>query len=176
MKNKLLTVVVILGIGFFTNNISAQGATIIATTAGAEIASPITLAQSSVLEFGAMIVSATAGTCTLNPEDTGRTATGGVTLITSGATPSVAGYTVGGTASRNYAITLPASITVVNGINNMTINGIGSFVGSKTAVSSTGTLDSNAQDIFKVGGTLIVDASQAAGVYAGTFAVTVNYN
>jgi hypothetical protein len=176
MKNNLFTVLTIFTIGFFTNNISAQGATITATTAGAEIASPITLKQDSVLEFGAMIVSATDGTCVLDPEDTGRTATGGVTLITSGATPNAAGYTVGGTASRNYAITLPTTITVKNGVNDMTINSINSYVTSKTAFSTTGTLASNAQDTFKVGGTLYVDASQAAGVYAGTFQVTVNYN
>jgi uncharacterized protein DUF4402 len=158
----------VLGIGFvclFAVDAHAQATT--AANASATIILPITLTKNADLNFGELSASATAGTATVSPAGV-RTVGGGVT---GGSTASVsaAGFTVSGDALRPYTITLPASATVVNGANNMTVN-------SFTSVpSGSGTIGLLGSQTLNIGATLQVNANQAAGLYSGSFNVTVAY-
>jgi len=174
MKKTILLIAVIAMMTGFTSRIFAQ-ATVIGTTAGAVLVTPITLNETAPLHFGTMSVLATlAGTCDLSTTGT-RTATGGVNLSALAPAATNAAYTVGGNPSATYAITLPATITVTSGTDNMTITPTARTV-SAGVDGLTGTLDGGGADSFTIGGSLAVPAAQPTGTYAGTFDVTVAYN
>jgi hypothetical protein len=140
-------------------------------TTSATIITPIAISKSVDMNFGNVAVSPTiAGTVQLSTGNT-RTASGGVTLPAVGGTVSSAKFTVTGVAGSTYSISLPASVSLVNGANTMTVNAFTS------TPSGTGALAGGTQDIL-VGATLNVAAAQAAGLYTNTtgLVVTVNYN
>ena len=87
--------------------------------------------------------------------------------------PAAASYDVTGESGATYAITLPATATISNGIpaNNMTVS---NFVCS--IPSLVGTISFSGTDEFTLGAKLTLAAGQASGSYAGTFDVSVAYN
>ena len=141
-------------------------------TATDTIVTPISISKNSDMSFGNIAVqSATGGTVVLAPAGT-RTSTSGVTLPATTGSVSAASFTVNGTGSYTYAITLPTSLTLThtNGVQTMSA---GTFTSTP---SGTGTLTSGTQNLT-VGATLTVAAGQLSGVYtSGNFNVTVNYN
>lgn len=139
-------------------------------TASATIVAPITITKTVDMNFGNVAVNNTAGTVVLTPAGV-RSATGGCTLPATTGTVAAASFTVGGTAGYTYSITLPATNTISDGTNSMTVN---TFTSNPTP---TGTLTGGTSTLT-VGATLNVAGSQPAGVYTSTapFTVTVNYN
>lgn len=133
---------------------------------------PITITKTVDMNFGNVAVSASSGTVVLTPEGT-RSPTGGVTLPVTAGTITAASFTVTGSPSYTYSISLPASpITITDGAgHNMSV---GTFTSTPTP---TGLLTAGTQTLT-VGATLSVGASQVAGAYtsATPFSVTVNYN
>lgn len=168
-NTKKLFASAILIIGFGAASYAQSTAT---ATATATVVNPISIAWVADMSFGNIAVqSGTGGTVVLAPDGT-RTKTSGVTLPASAGTVSAAAFTVTGSGSSTYIITLPASVTLTRsgGSETMTAS---SFTSNP---SGTGTLASGTQNIA-VGATLTVVAAQAAGVYtSGNFDVTVNYN
>ena len=147
---------------------SAQSATATAS-ASAEVLSPIVLTKTVDMSFGDLYAdNAAIGTVTLGTDST-RTAGGAVSLgPTAGA---AATFTVSGSASATYAITLPsADVTLTSGGNTMVVNTFAHNAGATPALDGTG------NDSFNVGAVLNVGISQAAGVYNGSFDVIANYN
>jgi hypothetical protein len=186
MKNKLLSLVTILSIGFFTSNVEAQATSVTeataATTAGARLIKPMTIISAGNLYFGTISV-ITGGTVTLNPNDAVRTFIGGTENGGVGAAATTPSYAVTGTKNATYAVSLPGDSDVIvtetgDGATTATmkiVNFKASFGDSDTkAVQST--LSSEGLDNFKVGATLEVEDGQETGIYAGTFNVSVNYN
>jgi hypothetical protein len=94
-----------------------------------------------------------------------------VFLVSSGA-GAAASYTVGGTSSLTYAITLPSPGVVVltSGPNSMAVNNFSSSPASAGVIGGGGT------QTLSVGATLTVGGNQATGSYSGSFNVTVEYN
>jgi hypothetical protein len=140
-------------------------------TTSATIITPIAITKTTDMNFGNVAVSPTvAGTVQL-ATTSARTAGGGATLPAVTGTVSAAKFNVTGLAGSTYSISLPASITLTNGGNTMTVN---AFTSTPTP---TGTLTGGTQDIL-VGATLNVAAAQAAGLYTNAtgLVVTVNYN
>ncbi|NVN93913.1 MAG: DUF4402 domain-containing protein [Bacteroidetes bacterium] len=174
MKKTIIIIVAIIMAGF-SANVMAQATK--NTTAGAKIVAPISITETSPLNFGTMaVLASTAGTCVLSTQGV-RTATGGVNLSAQTPIAANAAYNVGGAISTTYAITLPSTITVTDGAaHNMTIDNILARTASAGANGLTGTLSVTGTDSFTIGGTLNVTAAQVAAVYAGTFNVTVAYN
>ena len=163
-------------IAVISTTIMAQS-TVTGTTAGAVIITPITLTQVSPLNFGVMaVLTATPGTCVLSTSGV-RSNTGGVNLSLQAPLATNASYTVAGQANTTYAITLPGSITVThtNATNTMSIGTLLARTTSAGVDGPTGTLSGTGADAFTIGGTLSVVAAQLAGVYSGTFDVTVAY-
>lgn len=142
-------------------------------TATATIVTPIAITKTTDMNFGNVAVqSSTAGTVELPPALTPtRVATGGVTLPANGGTITAAAFTVTGEDAYTYSISLPTSVTIISGVNSMTVN---AFTSSP---SPTGLLTGGEQTLY-VGATLNVAAAQASGTYVSStpFNVTVNYN
>ena len=143
-------------------------------TASATIVAPITINKTVDMNFGNVAVGAVAGTVVLTPASV-RSTTGGTTLPAVTGTVSAASFTVGGEPNFTYSITLPAAATTISsGANNMTVD---TWTSNPTVVAG-GTLSGAGTQTLLVGGTLNVNASQAAGSYTSAipFTVTVNYN
>jgi hypothetical protein len=156
----------------FALTFSSEAQSTATATATATVITPISIAKNTDMSFGNIAVQAsTGGTVVLAPAGT-RTSTSGVTLPAAGGTVAAASFTVTGSGSSTYAITLPTSVTLTHSGGAQTMTA-GSFTSNPSA---TGTLSSGTQDIA-VGATLTVAAGQLAGVYtSGNFNVTVNYN
>ncbi len=140
-------------------------------TATGTIVTPIAITKTMDMNFGNVAVSTAAGTVVLAPAGT-RSNTGGVTLPATAGTVTSASFNITGMAGYTYSITLPSTATTVSsGSNNMTVT---TFTSTP---SLTGTLTGGISTL-KVGATLNVGPSQAAGTYtsATPFSVTVNYN
>ena len=171
MKKLILSVLAIVMMASFSNQVMAQATA--SATATATIVTPIAIANAGDMNFGNVAVTSTAGTVILATAGT-RTTSGGVTLPATPGTVSQAIFNVTGEGVYTYAITLPSSdytITRASGTETMTVN---TFTSDP---SGTGALTGGAQTI-NVGATLNVNTPQAAGVYTNAtgFDVTVNYN
>ena len=144
--------------------------------ASATIVTPITISNTLSMEFGNVAVSPTvAGTVVMDPAGN-RTPTAGVTLPAVTGTVRAASFNVGGTPNYTYSIDItPATATITNGGNSMTIN---NWTSNPDWQVTEGTLNGSGAQTITVGGTLNVAAGQAAGPYTNATAVTVtvNYN
>ncbi len=163
MKIKMLKAVVaasmVAGLGFGATAAHAASAT---ATARAKILRQVTVTNNTDLEFGTIIPGATSSsvgvsTAGVRTCGSGLTCTGGTTA---------AGFTVGGTTGSVVTISVPATVQLDSGANNMTA--------SLNASAATLTMVANAGS-FSVGGTLTVGANQPDGDYSGVFTATVNY-
>jgi len=163
--------VVILGFSAISFGQGSASATSPAATTTATIITPITISKTGDLNFGNIIADADGGTVTVTTN--GTSSASGLTLpsATQG-TITNASFLVSGLASATYSITLPDDITLSDGASHTM--SVGTFVSDPTP---TGTLDGGSETI-KVGATLTVGASQAAGTYTNTsdLKVTVAYN
>lgn len=172
MKNIIIIFAVVAIMAGFTTKVMAQATDTKSNNANAQILGAITLTVVNPLEFGGISPS-TGGNVVVSVA--GVATPTGVVLI-AGTTPTAASYTVTGTGLANYAITIPtASFNITNttgaGAETMAVTAMDcSYTGLTSAFVAGGT------DAFTVGGTLTVASAQVAGIYTGTFDVTVAYN
>ena len=135
-------------------------------SATAEVVAPITLTHVSTasLDFGTFTTGTGGGTVTVDTAGAG-TAGGEVTLI--GVSVEAADeFEVAGDADRTFSITTTAG-QVTNGTDTMDFT---------TTAAANGTLDASGAAGFFVGGELTVVGGESAGVYNGTYDVTVAYD
>lgn len=141
--------------------------------ASASIVHAITIAKSQDLVFGLVVSDAVGGTVSISTDGI-RTSTGPVLFVQSvpGSTYQAAQFIVSGEANYIYTITLPNSSQTLTGnsgsARQMSVDGFNSDP-SATGVLTLGT------SILRIGATLHVDAGKVAGVYAGSFDITVAY-
>jgi hypothetical protein len=167
MKKTFFSLFILTAAAFSTNANAQATAT---ADAGAVLVAPIAIVENTPLNFG-KLASPTAGTIAAPAAGTTFTKTGGVVMVD--ATPQSFGlFTVTGAGNLTYTIALsPASVTLSNGAaGTMTAD---TFT---TVPATTGTLDGTGTQSIKIGATLKTGATQAAGVYQGSYSVTVNYN
>ena len=131
---------------------------------------PITIGAGTILNFGSFAANGTAGTVTLTSAGS-RAATGGT--VTSGATFAVGTVAIGGSGNASFAVTYPAAPLTLGGLVGLTAT-IGFLAGTTYGVASAN-LATNAYTL-NVGGILTVPATVAAGTYANTYSVSVEYN
>ena len=180
MKTTLRIFAAIVMIAGFSSNLMAQVGTSSPTAAGAKIVQALTLTEASPLHFGTMAIPTGATNVSVSTTNV-RTASvpGNITLLAQIPVNTTASYNVTGSAAATYAITLPGSTIISNGTpaNNMTVNGFLARTASAGVDGLTGTLNiTTGLDSFTVGATLGLANAQPAGVYAGTFSVTIAYN
>ncbi len=168
MKKLTLVALAFIAIGLLAAaTASAQASATTSASASARVLAKIQLAKVTDLNFGDVVAGASLGTAVVDTAGA-RSSTGGVSLAAG--TVSQASFTVTGEPSKSYTITVPASVTISSGGNNMTVD---SFTFSP---SSPATLPGGGSDTLNIGATLHVAANQATGSYTNTFNVTVAYN
>lgn len=145
-------------------------------TATAEILEALTLdlQTGTSLDFGDMVVSGPA-TVSLAADGTLDCSDADVTCVGTSGVPT---FDVGGTASKAVTVNLPTSATMThtNGTDTLTVNNFVSDAADNAAGDPEVTLDAAGDASFSVGGEIDVDASTTAGVYTGTFNVSVEYS
>jgi hypothetical protein len=179
-KLRLLFSAIIL-IACFSGSVMAQtSATVAATSAGAKLIVPMTLTETAPLHFGTInVLTGAGGTCLLPSNSTVRVFSAGLAASAVAPVATNAAYNVTGTMNATYALTLPATITVretVGAVATMTISSLTARFNGAGADAVTSTMSATGTDSFTVGGTLTVAPAQVAGIYAGSFAVSVDYN
>lgn len=163
----ILTGVILMSIAAL--NVNAQSTATESADATANILQHLTLVKNVDLAFGDIITDTDGGTVKIAATLAGGPTYDGLpTQLTT--TTAAAKFTASGQDGATFAITLPGTVVITN-LNTKTME-IADFISSKgtTAVSLTG-----GSTEFYVGATLTVGAAQEAGLYSGTFPVTVTY-
>jgi hypothetical protein len=133
------------------------------------------------MNFGNLAVTSTAGTVVMAPTvGAERDVTGGgggVTLPSTTGSTTAAKFTVSGEVGYAYTLTIPTSSFNLTHTNDTDIMSLGTFTSSIATTAGAGSLTTGSQ-IFYVGATLSVAATQLAGIYSNTtdLDVSVNYN
>ncbi len=137
---------------------------------------PISLVNAAALDFGSIVPGAATGRVTINARTGARTRTV-VALV--GSTFSRAQFVATGTVGRVVTLTVSptASIVISSGANTMAIDtlrvsangGIARTFGQNYTIPASGTIT------YNMGGRLTVGANKPAGIYTGTFSLTLNY-
>lgn len=163
---------------------NAQATAVTSGEARASIVRTISLASQTPLSFGLIAPESTPVDVTVTPDGDISSSQPGV-LIPS--VVSAGGFEVQGEPDRIYFIDLPDSITLTAGEGNdsMTVTAlalecesVGQVLapeGVDAAATSSCQLGVDGRQVFNVGGTLGVGASQSPGEYVGTYAVTARY-
>jgi len=147
--------------------------------ATAEVLDALVLNNDAALDFGTMVVSG-GGVVTLAAD--GTLSCADPDIVCSGTT-SVAAFSVEGTASKAVTINLPTgsvelrhpSYTAATATEHAII--LDTFTSSENgATGPEVTLDTDGDATFDVGGTITLDGSEVAGIYDGTFDVSVEYS
>lgn len=127
----------------------------------------LSLVKTEDLDWGTLVTSPLAGTATIDAVSGARSTTGGV--VAAGGTTRRAEFVGAGQIGLLTIVTLGASPTLANGSGGtmatlLALDGPGIRFLPGTGVQTIG-----------VGGILAVGANQAAGDYIGTFTLTVTY-
>ncbi len=182
MKNTSLSLAFMLMLSAISSHLIAQTAATKTSEAGAALVVAMSLYETAPMHFGtSSLVSNTGGTIVLPSNSATLSYSGGVAVSTATPAASNDAYHVTGTALESYALTLPGSITLTHvgastGVNIMEVTNLTARFSGTNADAVTSYLSAPGADSFTLGGTLHVEANQIAGVYAGTFTVTVDYN
>ena len=142
---------------------TGANAATVSATAEVKILAPVTLTQTTGLDFGVVAAAATAGTVVLTPASNTRVCSVGLTCV---GTAARGAFAVVGTSGYTVAITVAPSTTLTGAGAPMALT----LVPSATTVATTGL-----PQTFFVGGTLTVGAAQVAGTYTGTYNVSADY-
>lgn len=161
---------------------NAQASATGTASANAVISKPITIVSTANLDFGTLVPnSAGAITVTVDTASTTPpTLAGVVDGAWIGGTISSASFTVTGRPNATFAITLPAAGIPINGVatpaNVMTVSAFTDSTAAGVGTLVAGGTPGLGENIFTVGATLTVPATQADDTYTGNFNVTVAYN
>jgi hypothetical protein len=163
----------IAGTTFAQNKISKTD-----TKADAVIISPLSLTETSSLNFG-RILNSTAGKVTVTPAGARSFEFTNMNTPSAGNNPSAAGYKIASEKDYSYNLTItgPGTIAHSSGTETMSLTLNATLDGSAiTLTESSITNTTTADKILKIGGVLAVAAGQAVGDYSGDIKVEVAYN
>ena len=164
MKKLIVFAIAILG---FSGVSFGQGGTIVNSSAGATIVTPLTITNSTPLNFGTSSGNTVGTRTVILAVDNSRTGT--ADLIGSDGAAGV--FAVTGANSTPFSILLPTDVTIIKtGGADMHITSWVHDNGNNPTTSGAGAAT------IKVGATLTLNIGQAAGIYTGNYDVTINYN
>lgn len=172
MRNSLRLIAVSTALAAASFATSASAAASATASATAEILQSLTLTADSALDFG-QIAPNTGGTVKLNADST-VSQTGSVVWT---GTRAPAGFTVTGTKGSNVVVTLPSTASTLY-LNGNTASPDKMSLDQFNANPVAGVVQLSAttgKAQFDVGGRLTVGSAQTAGLYSGTFVVSVEY-
>jgi Domain of unknown function (DUF4402) len=137
---------------------------------------PLTLTKNADLKFGT-VVRPTSGAGTVAVSAAGaRSVAGGVVGLSSGDTPQAAQFTVDGEGGQSISVTIPATFSIANGTDTLTVTTTNNLSGSAASQTLSNALGSAGSLSFRVGGSVPVASTTPTGAYAGTFTVSAAYN
>jgi ABC-type amino acid transport substrate-binding protein len=139
-------------------------------TASARLIKPLTLTRVQDLNFGTIIMGTLSGNETVSLSQTGALTCGSSGNLSCGSTGQVAQFTVNGTQGQVVLITASAPSFPLSGSNGGTLNFVPNMPGSLTLGNSGAP-----GNTFNVGGSIVIAANQADGVYTGQFDIQVSY-
>ena len=151
-------------------------------TASAVVVEPLTTRPLDDLDFGAVVVSQSAGgSVTVPPDTAAATYTG---LAASACSASDCGahparFAVRGEPGRRYQVALPGEVYALGRSRasvSLLVTRLTMRTASFDAEGQTGLLDESGRDAFSVGGTLVVPASTPADRYEAKIEVIVTYS
>ncbi|WOE75140.1 DUF4402 domain-containing protein [Alterisphingorhabdus coralli] len=139
-------------------------------TSEVQIRRAIVIENNQAMDFGRIIPGDDSSSVRIMPEN-GNTIVNGNAIL-AGGTISPAQFTVRGTAEERVQITVRTRRVDLARAGGSEVMPLSSFRldGNRGRV-----LDQNGEMTFAVGGLLRIAGDQAAGVYSGTFTVTVDY-
>ncbi len=174
MKKRLFNFGAILLIAGFSNNVMAQNEASASSDAFATVVAPIGIAHNGTdLEFGTMIKGI--GTVTIPTSGPRTFSNSALNPGDQGVAPTPAVFTVTGEGAYTYSIAFTNPTETLTNPGSQTMIA-GTFIAlSADGEGLTGTLSSGT-DTVTVGATLTLDDDETAGIYAGSFEVTVAYN
>lgn len=137
-------------------------------TAEARILAPVTVTKITDLNFGIIVPTAANGTVTLDFADTVTCGS-----LTCAGTPQTAEFEVAGAAGESVTVDTIGAVTLTHtgGIATMSAD-----LAPNVPFGATAWVLPAAVNTVLVGGDLAVGANQLAGLYTGSFDLTVNYN
>lgn len=169
MKNLNLLTLVIAILGFSTASF-AQSAS---ATGSVRLLTPISIVKNLDLRFGSVLTNNAAGTVVIGHTGASVRTMGTYTDLTTGADAyGAAKFTVSGTKSQKFAVTLPTTLSLAGPTGSTPLT-VDTFT---TDFTAGGTLDATGTKVILVGAKLTIPANQEGGTYSGTFNVTVAYN
>lgn len=133
---------------------------------------PLTISQTKQLDFGAINVSTGNAVVRMSSQNGSRTVVSGgagITLISS-LPGNPAEFLIKGQSNTSVFITVSSSTTLTGPGAPMTVNNFNRRPGTSAL-----NLNSNGEATLKIGADLNINANQGAGVYNGTYNVTINY-
>ncbi|RZJ95732.1 MAG: DUF4402 domain-containing protein [Brevundimonas sp.] len=137
---------------------------------------PLTVTKNADLHFGTVVRPSTgSGTVTVSAAGA-RSVSGGVVGLSSGDTPQAAQFTVDGEGGQSISVTIPATFSIANGSDTLTVTTSNNLTGSAAAQTLSNALGAAGSLVFKVGGSVPVASSSPTGVYTGSFTVSAAYN
>lgn len=166
----LRTLVPLVALALLLGAASAQAQDTAAGDVSAEIQNQaIDLLQEQPLSFGVILPFGRSGSVTITPS--GSTDSSNVHQSSPGA-PAI--WQVTGVPNAPFEVTLPSSnsVTIANGSgDSMSVTNF-----TRTGGSTQLFLDASGAETVNVGARLEVGANQPAGLYSGTYNITVAYN
>jgi hypothetical protein len=142
---------------FAANNTATANATV-------NIVSPLTLTNTSDLNFGTIVGPFAGETVSMDDSDNENCST----LTCSGTQTSAHFDVTLGTANQNLAIVVDPTVDMDDGVDPV-------LTVALTGPASTVTTDGSGNASFGVGGSFSIPNGQGDGLYSGTFSVTANY-
>ena len=142
--------------------VSGDRAEAITGNASAQIAIPVTIAETTALDHGTVTASGSVGTVDITTAGV-RSVAGGVAAL--GGSPTQGVFTVTGEANNAFTTTMDPTSS---------LSGPGTAMIATLSNDAPSNLTTGSATI-NVGSSLAVAASQTAGAYSGTFSITVNY-
>ncbi len=147
---------------------SPAAAEVVPATSRGVVLNPLSVVNTSDLDFGTLVSGTAAGTATVNPTTGLRTASGGT--VTAGGAPQAATFLATGVVNRVYILALGTSPVLTNGTGGTMPVSVLMLDGPALRLFGAGGVAT-----IRVGGILNVGADQADGDYNGTFTLTVVY-
>jgi len=137
---------------------------------------PLTITKTADLKFGTVVRPGTGSGTVVVSAAGARSVTGGVVGLTSGDTPAAAAFSVAGEGGQSVSVTIPATFSMANGTDTLTVTTSNSLTGSAASQTLSNALGSAGSLAFSVGGSVPVASTTTTGAYTGTFTVSAAYN
>lgn len=137
---------------------------------------PLTLTKNADLKFGSVVRPSTGSGNVVVSSAGARSVTGSVVALSSGDSPQAAQFTVDGEGGQSVSVTIPATFTMANGSDTLTVTTSNNLTGSAAAQTLSNALGAAGSLVFKVGGSVPVLSTTPTGAYSGTFTVSAAYN